>query len=162
MRCWCTSISSLSDVLCCVMLSVCQPKQQQVLGAKRKNLAGYSSSTVQPHQGFIYGCALIQQTPPGRYGECLICRNTFKMMCAEAWAWSKQSCLLEGVVLTQLCPHGCIQEFFTVLATSAHSQERCLLHTVLLSPLLGCVSACSHLYLLPPPPHTHDVNFANA
>ena len=37
----------------------------QVLGAKRKNLAGYSSSTVQPHQGFIYGCALIQATPPG-------------------------------------------------------------------------------------------------
>lgn len=37
----------------------------QVLGAKRKTLAGYSSSTVQPHQGFIYGCALIQATPPG-------------------------------------------------------------------------------------------------
>lgn len=37
----------------------------QVLGAKRKTLAGYSSSTVQPHQGFIYGCALIQGTPQG-------------------------------------------------------------------------------------------------
>lgn len=36
----------------------------QVLGAKRKNLAGYSAATVRPHQGFIYGCQLIQQTPP--------------------------------------------------------------------------------------------------
>eukprot|EP00879_Flechtneria_rotunda_P011202 GHRR01011700.1.p1 GENE.GHRR01011700.1~~GHRR01011700.1.p1 ORF type:complete len:418 (+),score=108.76 GHRR01011700.1:198-1451(+) len=36
----------------------------QVLGAKRKTLAGYSAATVQPHQGFIYGCQLIQQTPP--------------------------------------------------------------------------------------------------
>eukprot|EP00878_Enallax_costatus_P019722 GHUV01020815.1.p1 GENE.GHUV01020815.1~~GHUV01020815.1.p1 ORF type:complete len:423 (+),score=111.92 GHUV01020815.1:457-1725(+) len=36
----------------------------QVLGAKRKTLAGYSSATVRPHQGFIYGCQLIQQTPP--------------------------------------------------------------------------------------------------
>lgn len=36
----------------------------QVLGAKRKNLAGFSSTTVQPHQGFISGAEIIQQTPP--------------------------------------------------------------------------------------------------
>jgi snoRNA binding domain, fibrillarin len=36
----------------------------QVLGAKRKTLAGYSSASVQPHQGFIYSCSLIQMTPP--------------------------------------------------------------------------------------------------
>lgn len=36
----------------------------QVLGAKRKTLAGFSTATVQPHQGFIYSCQLMQQTPP--------------------------------------------------------------------------------------------------
>ncbi|KAG7675206.1 hypothetical protein Ndes2526B_g08067 [Nannochloris sp. 'desiccata'] len=36
----------------------------QVLGAKRRNLAGFSSKAAQPHQGFVFGCELIQQTPP--------------------------------------------------------------------------------------------------
>ncbi|KXZ56164.1 hypothetical protein GPECTOR_1g140 [Gonium pectorale] len=36
----------------------------QVLGAKRKTLAGFSSTTAQPHQGFISGCAIMAQTPP--------------------------------------------------------------------------------------------------
>jgi hypothetical protein len=36
----------------------------QVLGAKRKNLAGFSSTTAQPHQGFISASDIIQQTPP--------------------------------------------------------------------------------------------------
>lgn len=36
----------------------------QVLGAKRKNLAGFSSATAQPHQGFITGCQIMSQTPP--------------------------------------------------------------------------------------------------
>ena len=36
----------------------------QVLGAKRRNLAGFSSRTTQPHQGFVYQCELIQRTPP--------------------------------------------------------------------------------------------------
>jgi hypothetical protein len=37
----------------------------QVLGSKRKNLAGFSTSSVQPHQGFIHNSAIIQSTPPG-------------------------------------------------------------------------------------------------
>eukprot|EP00877_Chromochloris_zofingiensis_P012740 jgi/Chrzof1/771/Cz01g28080.t1 len=36
----------------------------QVLGAKRKNLAGFSSATVQPHQGFLYNSSIMQQAPP--------------------------------------------------------------------------------------------------
>ncbi|PSC73830.1 U4 U6 small nuclear ribonucleo Prp31-like [Micractinium conductrix] len=36
----------------------------QVLGAKRRNLAGFSSTTAQPHQGFIFGSDIMQQTPP--------------------------------------------------------------------------------------------------
>ncbi|GAB4824063.1 hypothetical protein N2152v2_011109 [Parachlorella kessleri] len=36
----------------------------QVLGAKRKTLAGFSSTAAQPHQGFIFGSDIIQQTPP--------------------------------------------------------------------------------------------------
>ena len=36
----------------------------QVLGAKRKTLAGFSTATAQPHQGFIYNSDVIQQTPP--------------------------------------------------------------------------------------------------
>lgn len=35
-----------------------------VLGAKRKTLTGFSSKTVQPHQGFIYASDLVQNTPP--------------------------------------------------------------------------------------------------
>ncbi|KAF5833497.1 U4/U6 small nuclear ribonucleoprotein [Dunaliella salina] len=35
-----------------------------VLGAKRKNLAGFSSATAQPHQGLVYACAVVTQTPP--------------------------------------------------------------------------------------------------
>ena len=37
----------------------------QVLGAKKRNLAGFSSRAAQPHQGFVFNCDLIQQTPPG-------------------------------------------------------------------------------------------------
>jgi RNA processing factor Prp31 len=36
------------------------PRGAQVLGAKRKTLAGFSSSSVQPHQGFIYSSPVIQ------------------------------------------------------------------------------------------------------
>jgi RNA processing factor Prp31 len=36
----------------------------QVLGAKRKNLAGFSSTAAQPHQGFIFASDIVQQTPP--------------------------------------------------------------------------------------------------
>eukprot|EP00798_Chlamydomonas_sp_ICE-L_P000438 gene438-1836_t len=36
----------------------------QVLGAKRRTLAGFSSTTSQPHQGFIFQCPIMQQTPP--------------------------------------------------------------------------------------------------
>lgn len=36
----------------------------QVLGAKRKHLSGFSSKSAQPHQGFVYDCDLVQQTPP--------------------------------------------------------------------------------------------------
>ena len=36
-----------------------------MLGAKRKTLAGFSSTTAQPHQGFIFASDIIQQTPPG-------------------------------------------------------------------------------------------------
>ncbi len=35
-----------------------------MLGAKRKTLAGFSSTTAQPHQGFIFASDIIQQTPP--------------------------------------------------------------------------------------------------
>ena len=38
--------------------------QLQVLGAKRKNLAGYSTASVQPHQGFVFQSDIVQQTPP--------------------------------------------------------------------------------------------------
>lgn len=35
-----------------------------MLGAKRKNLAGYSTASVQPHQGFVFQSDIVQQTPP--------------------------------------------------------------------------------------------------
>ena len=41
----------------------------QVLGAKRKTLAGFSTATAQPHQGFIYTSDVIQQTPPALRGK---------------------------------------------------------------------------------------------
>lgn len=41
----------------------------QVLGAKRKTLAGFSTATTQPHQGFIYNSDVIQQTPPALRGK---------------------------------------------------------------------------------------------
>ena len=40
------------------------PLNVQVLGAKRKSLAGMSTATVQSHQGFVVQCPIIQQTPP--------------------------------------------------------------------------------------------------
>jgi U4/U6 small nuclear ribonucleoprotein PRP31 len=36
----------------------------QVLGAKRKHLSGFSAATQALHQGFIFGCDVIQGTPP--------------------------------------------------------------------------------------------------
>ncbi|KAG2497858.1 hypothetical protein HYH03_004124 [Edaphochlamys debaryana] len=41
----------------------------QVLGAKRKTLAGFSSTTAQPHQGFIFGCSIMGTTPPSLRGK---------------------------------------------------------------------------------------------
>lgn len=41
----------------------------QVLGAKRKNLAGFSKKAAQPHQGYIFMTGLIQQTPPPLRGK---------------------------------------------------------------------------------------------
>lgn len=37
----------------------------QVLGAKRKHLAGLSSTAAAPHQGFVYASGIVQGTPPG-------------------------------------------------------------------------------------------------
>ena len=37
----------------------------QVLGAKRKHAAGFSSKTAMPHQGYIFESELVQNTPPG-------------------------------------------------------------------------------------------------
>ena len=36
----------------------------QVLGSRKKNLAGFSTTTAQPHAGFLSACALVQGTPP--------------------------------------------------------------------------------------------------
>jgi hypothetical protein len=51
-----------------------------VLGSKRKNLAGFSTSSVQPHQGFIYNSTIIQSTPPGELPPGL------RRPCRRAWA----------------------------------------------------------------------------
>lgn len=37
----------------------------QVLGAKRKHAAGFSSKTAMPHQGYVYESDVVQNTPPG-------------------------------------------------------------------------------------------------
>lgn len=54
---------------CCLDLACIQsPKSLfdgvQVLGAKKKTLAGFSTATARPHQGFIWNSEVIQQTPP--------------------------------------------------------------------------------------------------
>lgn len=36
----------------------------QILGAKRKNLAGFSTATAQPHTGFVFHTEIVQSTPP--------------------------------------------------------------------------------------------------
>jgi hypothetical protein len=36
----------------------------QVLGAKKKALAGFSAASTQPHQGFVSGCDVVLGTPP--------------------------------------------------------------------------------------------------
>lgn len=55
--------AALPPLLCsCAHFS---PKHKQVLGSKRKTLAGYSSANINTHHGFIYGCSLVQTTPPG-------------------------------------------------------------------------------------------------
>ena len=35
----------------------------QVLGAKRKTLAGFSTATAALHQGFIYACEIMERCP---------------------------------------------------------------------------------------------------
>ena len=40
-----------------------------MLGAKRRNLAGFSSTAAQPHQGFIFASDIIQETPPSLRGK---------------------------------------------------------------------------------------------
>lgn len=68
------SMGSLHPAPCCMLGALSTPckclgatyaaRTAQVLGAKRKNLAGFSSTAAQPHQGFIFGSEIIQQTPP--------------------------------------------------------------------------------------------------
>ena len=41
-----------------------QPCAAQVLGAKKRTLAGFSAAAVQPHQGFVSACEVVQHTPP--------------------------------------------------------------------------------------------------
>ena len=41
----------------------------QVLGAKRRTLAGMSATAAAPHQGFVYGAALVQGAPPAFRGK---------------------------------------------------------------------------------------------
>jgi U4/U6 small nuclear ribonucleoprotein PRP31 len=48
-------LSSLSQMPACNI---------QVLGAKRKSLAGFSTAAAQPHHGFISNCDLVQGVPP--------------------------------------------------------------------------------------------------
>lgn len=36
----------------------------QLLGAKRRNLAGFSSTAAQRHQGYLFSCEIVQNTPP--------------------------------------------------------------------------------------------------
>lgn len=35
-----------------------------MLGAKKRSLAGFSAAAVQPHQGFVSSCEVVQHTPP--------------------------------------------------------------------------------------------------
>ena len=35
-----------------------------MLGAKKRTLAGFSAAAVQPHQGFVSACEVVQHTPP--------------------------------------------------------------------------------------------------
>jgi hypothetical protein len=50
---------------CAQPVNLSLPPGLQVLGAKRKTLAGFSSTAAQPHQGFIFASDIVQQTPPG-------------------------------------------------------------------------------------------------
>ena len=36
----------------------------QVLGAKRRHTAGFGSNAAGAHQGFVFGCDVVQGTPP--------------------------------------------------------------------------------------------------
>lgn len=48
----------------CSAVLTCDATRAQVLGQKRKHLSGFSSATQELHQGFVYGCDVIQNTPP--------------------------------------------------------------------------------------------------
>ena len=41
----------------------------QVLGSKRKHLAGFSSASSEPHQGVIWQCEVVQKAPPALRGK---------------------------------------------------------------------------------------------
>ncbi|KAK9837334.1 hypothetical protein WJX81_007173 [Elliptochloris bilobata] len=43
----------------------------QVLGAKKRTLAGFSAAAVQPHQGFVSACDVVQGTPPALRGRAI-------------------------------------------------------------------------------------------
>ena len=46
------------------ILSRRSARPNQVLGAKRRHAAGFSSAAAAAHQGFIHGCEVVQGTPP--------------------------------------------------------------------------------------------------
>lgn len=66
-----TCVPRRSDLQCppsfppeCSGVLICDAMCAQVLGQKRKHLSGFSSATQELHQGFVYGCDVIQNTPP--------------------------------------------------------------------------------------------------
>jgi U4/U6 small nuclear ribonucleoprotein PRP31 len=55
-------LSSLSKMPACNV---------QILGAKKKNLAGFSTATALPHTGFVFHTEIVQGTPPSTSNESL-------------------------------------------------------------------------------------------
>lgn len=119
----------------------------QVLGAKRRNLAGFSSTTVQPHQGFIFASDIIQQAPPSLRSKAarlvgakctLLARvDAYGQVCwCTAWIGrrSKAVLLLVGSS-APLCLRIC---------SSSHLTSACL-------PAY-CPAQLPHAHTPPPPP----------
>jgi hypothetical protein len=121
----------------------------QVLGAKRKTLAGFSTATAQPHQGFIFNSDVIQQTPPGLRGKASRMVGAKCTLLARMDAYGQDPSGQAGEAMKVWGHSGLLLKLWRCAFVAAFDDIHPAMHQPMagtaLSHMLDAQSACIHL-----------------